>query len=58
MILPSLFQTPCRGAEFLVPSSAIPTPLPVKDPWEPKFGLNEGLDKTIKFFKNNLNLIV
>ena len=23
--------------------------------WEPKFELNEGLDKTIKFFKNNLN---
>ena len=26
--------------------------------WEPKFGLNEGLDKTIKFFKNNLNRVV
>ena len=23
--------------------------------WEPKFGLSEGLDKTIKFFANNLN---
>ena len=41
----------CYGAQFIANNKKAIELLN----WEPKFGLSEGLDKTIKFFKNNLN---